>query len=523
MISSGTASRFASSRANSTATPPCSPFGPSVVRSWFWTLMPARSLPVGASSAFAAGEAEAVVMSSADREVVEEMARSNAMQIRRSRAAVSRFLITLLEPPMHRVLVLALRTVRTTTGAEVHLARIAGFELAGKRFDDPVHTHRVAVHPLPHRGEECRLVIRVLVYPQLLRRLDPIVELIDEFDGTPRVVFTGRQQRRSRDAFLFTFDGHAAHDLVELLLALRTSEVAEELLVARRERVEDVVLVEIRCPDADVRLDDRVAHRRDGETPVRSHRLRVDGDLVWVHLFAALQPFRDRDHRTLVIVGGELRTAQVARALARPVHGQEMHAAIECMVYLRVRIDLLRHVAAGNVDDRRRFRAALEHVEIALQLGALEGNLDALDRIGRELDHLRIVGEAASVQVTLLVIRFEHRVLRGGELSRGAIVELERRHPVTGRLLFRGDAFHALGDAPDMLRDLRMAFHARRKIAAVGVPMKDAAGFLDEVIEDPLLSVPVETGCTHRCSSLGVFESNRRESHALARTAFSVA
>ena len=91
-----------------------------------------------------------------------------------------------------------------------------------------------------------------------------------------------------------------------------------------------------------------------------------------------------------------------------------MHAAIERVVHLRVRIDLLGHVAAGDEDHGRRFRAALHHVEVALKLGALEGNLDALDGVGGELDHLLVVGDAASVQVALLVIgleaRLQHRI-----------------------------------------------------------------------------------------------------------------
>ena len=134
-----------------------------------------------------------------------------------------------------------------------------------------------------------------------------------------------------------------------------------------------------------------------------------------------------------------------------------------------------------------------------MKLGALERDFHTLDGIRGELDHLRIVRETASVQVTLFVIRLEDRVLRGGELRGGTVVELEGRHPVTGRFLFRRHALDALADAADMLRDLGMALHARRKVAAVGVPMEDAAGLLDQVIENPLLTVPVQTGCTHRC------------------------
>ena len=174
-----------------------------------------------------------------------------------------------------------------------------------------------------------------------------------------------------------------------------------------------------------------------------------------------------------------------------------MHAAIERVVDLRVRIDLLGHVATGDEDHGRRFRAALQHVEIALQLGALEGNLDALDGVGGELDHLFVVGEAAPVQVALLVVGLEHRMLGGGELRGGAVVELEGRHPVAGGFLFRRHALHALGDAADVLRDLGMALHARRKTPAVGVPVKDAAGFLDQIVENPLLPIAVQTGFTH--------------------------
>ncbi len=162
-----------------------------------------------------------------------------------------------------------------------------------------------------------------------------------------------------------------------------------------------------------------------------------------------------------------------------------------------IRIDLLGHVATGDEDHGRRLRAALQHVEIALKLDALEGNLDAFDGVRGELDHLFVVGEAASVQVTLLVIGLEDRMLGGGELGGGAVVELEGRHPVAGGFFFRRHALHALGDAADMLRDLGMALDARRKIPAVAVPVEDAAGFLDQIIENPLLAIAVQTGCTH--------------------------
>ena len=76
---------------------------------------------------------------------------------------------------------------------------------------------------------------------------------------------------------------------------------------------------------------------------------------------------------------------------------------------------------------------------------------------------------------------------------------------MTGCFLFLRHALHALADAADMLGDLGMALHARRKNAAVGVPMEDAAGFLDQIVENPLLAVAVETGCTHGLNPSVVF------------------
>ena len=134
---------------------------------------------------------------------------------------------------------------------------------------------------------------------------------------------------------------------------------------------------------------------------MRSHRLREDGDLIGVDLLAALQPFRDGDHRALVIVRGQLHATKIAHALTGPIHHQKVHAAIQCVVYLRIRIDFLGHVATGDKDHGRRFRSALHQVEVALELDAFERDLDALDRVGGELDDLLVVSDAASVQVAL--------------------------------------------------------------------------------------------------------------------------
>jgi len=44
---------------------------------------------------------------------------------------------------------------------------------------------------------------------------------------------------------------------------------------------------------------------------------------------------------------------------------------------------------------------------------------------------------------------------------------------------------------------LGVALDAGRQDALVGVPMKDAAGLLDEVVKHPLLAVAIETRCSH--------------------------
>lgn len=80
------------------------------------------------------------------------------------------------------------------------------------------------------------------------------------------------------------------------------------------------------------------------------------------------------------------------------------------------------------------------------QFHALEGNLHPLDRIVGELDDLLVVGDAAAVEVALLVVGLEHRMLGGGELCSSAIVKLDGGLLVTGFLFFLRDALHPLAD-----------------------------------------------------------------------------
>ena len=148
---------------------------------------------------------------------------------------------------------------------------------------------------------------------------------------------------------------------------------------------------------------------------MRAHRQGVDDDLLGVDLGALLQPAGDLQNRALVVAVIELGPADVAHALAGPVDHQHVHAAEMRLDDARVRIHLLGHVAAGDEDDARRLRRPRQDVKVALKLDALEGDLDPLQRIGCESDHLFVVGDAAAVQVALFVGRLEHRMLCRGE------------------------------------------------------------------------------------------------------------
>ena len=64
-------------------------------------------------------------------------------------------------------------------------------------------------------------------------------------------------------------------------------------------------------------------------------------------------------------------------------------------------------------------------------------------------------------------------------------------------VLFGGDPLEALADAAEMLGNLGVALDAGRQLAARLVPVKDAAGLLDDVVVDPLLAVAVEARCAH--------------------------
>ena len=82
-----------------------------------------------------------------------------------------------------------------------------------------------------------------------------------------------------------------------------------------------------------------------------AHRHREDADLLGIDLLALAQPLGDREHRTSVVVRGELGAAEIAHALAGAIHHQEVHAAEDCMVHLRIRIHLLVQIDSIHMDE----------------------------------------------------------------------------------------------------------------------------------------------------------------------------
>ena len=147
---------------------------------------------------------------------------------------------------------------------------------------------------------------------------------------------------------------------------------------------------------------------------------------------------------------GQLDAAQITGALPRAVHAKHMHAAQMGWVHPRIGIDLFGHVAAGNVDHRRRLGLAGLHVEIALQLDAFKRNFDPLHGIGRMLHHLFISGNALAMQVALLVIGLEHRMLRQGVIHGSPVIKLECGCGMSGGVFFACDPLKPLGELAEM-------------------------------------------------------------------------
>ena len=97
-----------------------------------------------------------------------------------------------------------------------------------------------------------------------------------------------------------------------------------------------------------------------------------------------------------------------------------------------------------------------------------------------------------------VAVVFEDGVLGGAVGVGGAVVEVHRGFGVADGFFFLGDALVALGDAAEVFADLAVAFDAVGEVAATGlVPVEDATGFFDDVVEDPLLAVALQSHFSH--------------------------
>ena len=112
------------------------------------------------------------------------------------------------------------------------------------------------------------------------------------------------------------------------------------------------------------------------------------------------------------------------------------------------------------------------------------------------------------MQEALLVVGFEHDVLRVVIQQRRLVVELHRGFAVAGLGFGLRQPLDAARRQPHVLADHVVAAHGARKTAApVRLEVEDLAGLLDEPVENPLLVVALQVrpadfrvlGAGHNC------------------------
>src|SRR5262252_9879455 len=129
-------------------------------------------------------------------------------------------------------------------------------------------------------------------------------------------------------------------------------------------------------------------------------------------------------------------------------------------------------------------------MQVARDERAIPGDIDVLDTVGRQGNHLIIAAAHAGIQIALLIVILEDDMLGAGMQDGSLEVEVERCLGMAGGRLSLGQRFEAAGLQPRVLADHIVAAHAARQApAAIALEMEDLASLLDEIIQHPLLAI----------------------------------
>src|SRR4029453_7133136 len=129
-------------------------------------------------------------------------------------------------------------------------------------------------------------------------------------------------------------------------------------------------------------------------------------------------------------------------------------------------------------------------MQVARDERAVPGDVDVLDPVGCQGNHLVIAAAHASVQIALLVVVLEDNVLGASSQDGGLEVEVERCLGMAGGRLSLCQCFDAACLQSYVLADHIVVAHAARQAPpTIALEMEDLASLLDEIVQHPLLTI----------------------------------
>ena len=165
---------------------------------------------------------------------------------------------------------------------------------------------------------------------------------------------------------------------------------------------------------------------RETQAPERPEADAVDANVLGVDLWPLHEVIQRRAGRVLIVVGGQADAPQVALRLPRTVERKHVHATLMGGVEERMRPGFLEGVAARDIEDQRCRCPIGTQMQVARDERAVPGDVDVLDAVGRQGDHLVVAAAHAGIQIALLVVVLEDDVLGPSVQDGGLEVEVQR-------------------------------------------------------------------------------------------------
>src|SRR5262249_15022925 len=150
----------------------------------------------------------------------------------------------------------------------------------------------------------------------------------------------------------------------------------------------------------------------------------------------------------------------------------------------------LEGVTGRDVEDQRCRGLIGTQMQVARYERAVPGDVDVLDTVGRQGNHLVIAAAHDGIQIALLVVVLEDDVLGAGVQDSGLEVEVERCLGMAGGRLRLCQCFDAACLQSYLLADHIVAAHASRQAPPpLALEMENLTSLLDEIVQHPLLTI----------------------------------